>query len=823
MTRGTLRLYVGYAVGVGKTYAMLSEGGRRRARGTDVVVGFVETYGRPSTAKQLGDLEVVPRRTIDDVEQMDLDAILLRRPAVVLVDEIARANAPGSRNAARWQDVEELIEAGIDVVATVNIQHVESLRDVVERITGAKEPERVPDVFLRAAEQHELVDMTPHALRRRVAHGNVYPPERADAELSNYFREGTLGALRELALLWLADQVDDALHDYMRTHGIAGPWEIRERILVAVSGRREDEVLIRRAARLAARGAGEVLAVHVVADEVADAPALEETRALVERLGGTFREVVGRGVPEALLDVARAENATQLVVGSRRRPRWSGPARRSVVHRIIGEAGPIDVHVVSGTDEVSGSRMSTPRPSGLDPRRRLAALGLVAAGLPALTVLLEHVRETLGLPGALLIYLAFVVGVSAVGGLWPAMAAAVAASLILNWYFTPTLHTWKIAHPENVLGLIVFVLVAVVVSVLVDREARSRAEAQRGRAEAEALARLSGWLVAEDDPLPQLVEHLRTTFGLESVAVLRRRGEGWDVEAAAGGAGIAHPADGTESIELGGDSALVLLGARLPADANRVLVAFAAQLAAAVRARELVREAAGAAELAEVNELRTAILAAVSHDLRTPLASIKAAVSSLRQGDVRWTREETADFLATIEEESDRLNDLVGNLLDMSRIQTGALLLVERPVGLDEVVPRALASLTGGGRGIEVDVPESLPRVTVDAALLERAVANIAANARTWSPPGTPVRILGSAAAGRVELRIVDRGPGIRPGDRDRVFQPFQRLGDRPSGDGVGLGLAVARGFVEAMGGELTIEDTPRGGLTMVLAFAEAT
>jgi two-component system sensor histidine kinase KdpD len=824
MTRGTLRLYLGYAAGVGKTYAMLNEGRRRRARGTDVVVGFVEPHGRSHTSEQMGDLEVIPRCHFDHrrgvLEEMDVEAILSRRPEVALVDELAHPNAPGSRNQMRWQDVEELLESGIDVVSTLNIQHVESLNDVFTRITGVREPATVPDEVVRRAEQQELVDMTPQALRRRMAHGNVYPPEKIDAALSNTFREGNLTALRQLALLWLADRVDESQQTYMKDHGIEGPWETRERILVAVAGRPEDEAVVRRAARMATRRGGELLAVHVVPEEGLDVGTeLGRSRALAEQLGGSFRQVLGRSIPDALLDVARSENVTQVVLGSGSRSRWRGLLRGSVVSRLLRDSGRIDVHVISSESPPSNVPMRAPRHSGLPASRRLGAVALACGGLPLLTAALAGIRDTLGLPGALLIYLTFVVMVAAVGGLWPAVVAAVAASLLLNWFFTPPLHTWSIANADNLLHIVVFVAVAAVVSVLVDRAARARTEAQRGRAEAEALARMAGWLVSEEDPLPALVEHLRTTFGMDAVAVLTRTADGdWRVESAAG-EGIGTPQDGTESIELGSGSALVLRGSHLPSEANRVLVAFAAQLAAAVRGRELAREAADAAELAEVNELRTAILAAVSHDLRTPLASVKAAVSSLRQADVRWTPQETAEFLATIEEESDRLNNLVGNLLDMSRIQTGSLAMVRGPIGLDEVVPKALASLPGGGRDIEVDVPENLPRVPADAALLERAIANVAANARSWSPAGQPVRILGSSAAGRVELRVIDRGPGIPVAERRRVFEPFQRLGDRPVGDGVGLGLAVARGFVEAMGGELAIEETPGGGLTMVLAF----
>ena len=827
MKRGRLRIYVGFAAGVGKTFAMLNEGHRRRARGTDVVIGLVETHGRPLTAEQVGDLELVPRRHMlhrgADFEEMDVDSILARAPQIALVDELAHTNVPGSRNEKRWQDVEEILDAGIDVISTVNIQHLESLNDVVERITGQRQRETLPDEVVRRADQQELVDMTPYALRRRMAHGNIYPPEKIDAALSNYFREGNLDALRELALLWMADRVDEALHDYMKAQGIEGPWETRERILVGVSGRPEDESLIRRGARMAKRSGGDLVAVHVIPEDGLTEPtAIDETRELVTTLEGSFHEVVGQGIPEALLDFARAENVTQILVGASTQSRWRHLTRGSVISRIIRASGPIDVHVISHETAPAGGGLRSARPSGLSRSRRLAAFLVALVALPLVTLITVQFRDSIDLASVLLIYLSVVVGIAALGGLWPAVVAAIAASLLANWFFTPPIHTWTISKPENLFGIVVFVLVAAVVSILVDRAARLRSEAQRGRAEAEALARLAGWLMSEEDPLPQLVDHLRTTFGLTAVSVIRRVGDEWVVEAAAGPTPPGRPEDGAEAIELGPDTTLVLSGSRLPASARRILSAFAAQLAVAVRERELAREADEAAVLQEGNDLRMAILAAVSHDLRTPLSSIKASVSSLRQDDVTWKPDEVAEFLATIEEETDRLGNLVANLLDMSRIQTGALNLVRAKVGLDEVVPRALASLPDGGRSVEVDVPESLPRLDVDAALLERAVANLVSNASAWSPSGKPVCVLGSAAAGRVELRIVDRGPGIPQEDRDRVFEPFQRLGDRSSSDGVGLGLAVARGFVEAMGGELRMEDTPGGGLTMVIGLEAA-
>jgi two-component system sensor histidine kinase KdpD len=823
--RGELRIYVGFAAGVGKTYAMLNEGQRRRDRGTDVVVGLVETHGRPRTADQVGDLEVIPRRTIDHhgsrFEEMDVDAILARRPEVVLVDELAHTNVPGSRNEKRWQDVEELRDAGIDVISTVNIQHLESVNDVVERITGVAQRETIPDEIVRAADQQELVDMTPHALRRRMAHGNVYPPEKVDAALGNYFREGNLGALRELSLMWMADRVDESLHEYMQAHEIDGPWETRERVLVGVAGRpEEDEQLVRRAVRMATRRGGDLIAVHVVPEDgVSDPAALVASRELVRVLGGSFREVVGATVPDALLDVARAENVTQVVLGASDRSRITELLRGSVINRVIRQSGPIDVHVISGDAPAGGGAQQRARVlRGLPIRRQLAGGAVALVGLPLLTFALVALRDSLGLPADVLLYLTLVIMVGAMGGIWPALGTAIVASFLLNWYFTPPIHTWTIAELENLVALIVFVVVALVVSLLVDRAERSRADAMRGRAEAEALARLAGSMAAESDPLPTLVRQAAATFGLDGAAVLTPAGDGWLVEAAAGSS-ITTPAEADETIELDGDAVLVLAGTRLHAEQRRVLGAFAAQLAAAVRTRALEREAADTERVAELSDLRAALLSAVSHDLRTPLASIKTAVSSLRQDDVEWTDREREEFLATIEEETDRLTELIANLLDMSRIHSGMLHLAPALVGLDEVLLRALATLPGRGRDVEVDVPEDLPRIDVDAALLERAIANLVANARAFSPPETPVQVLGSSSGDQVDLRVVDRGPGIEPHDRERVFEPFQRLGDRAGSNGVGLGLAVARGFVEAMGGSLAPEDTPGGGLTMVVSF----
>ncbi len=827
MARGKLRVYLGAAPGVGKTFAMLNEGWRGKQRGKDVVVGFVETHGRANTAAQIRDLEVVLRKEISyrgrEFEEMDVDAILARKPKLALVDEIAHTNVPGSRNEKRWQDVNELLDAGIDVVTTLNMQHLESVNDVVERITGIKQHETIPDAVVRAAEQVELVDMTPEALRRRMAHGNIYPPERIDASLANYFRPGNLAALRELALLWVADKVDESLHDYMEDHGIRGPWETRERTVVALTGAPGGDALIRRASRMAMRAHAELIGVHVRSTDGLAGPSkqlLDEHRALLTELGGTYHEIVGDDVGKALIEFARAENATQLVLGASRRSRWVELTRGSVINRVIRASGPIDVHVIS-SEEPEPEAPFRRRRSGrtISSRRQVTGALAGAVLLPLLTVGMAGARDTLELQGVLLLYLLAVVVVAAIGGVWPALAASVAAFLLANWYFIPPLHQWTIHEGKDLLALVVFLLVAGVVSALVHVGARRTAEAARARAEAETLARLGGQLMAEEDPLPLLISTLRTAFGLSAIAVLQQSGEGWIVETSTGAPVPETPEEGDLSIPIDAEMQLVVVGPGLAADDLALLQGFTGQLALALERRQLRAEAAVAAGLAEANDLRAALLAAVSHDLRTPLSSIKAAATSLLQQDVDWTPQATTELLATIDEEADRLNTLVGNLLDMSRLQTGALQLVMRDVGLEEVVPAAIKGLGDRGRDMELRVDETLPRVHADAALLERAVANIVENALAWSPSDRPVRVEAGSIAGRVDLRIVDRGPGIPPDQRDRVFQPFQRLGDQSNDGGTGLGLAVARGFVEAMGGEIAVEDTPGGGLTVIVSL----
>ncbi len=847
MARGLLRVYLGSAPGVGKTYSMLNEGWRRRERGTDVVVGWVETHGREATAAQLRDLEVVPPKLLvhrsQTIAEMDLDLLLRRRPEVALVDELAHTNGPGALHKKRWQDVEALLDAGITVISTVNVQHLESLNDVVAAITGVPQRETVPDAIVRGAEQVELVDMTPEALRRRMAHGHVYPPERVDMALANYFRLGNLVALRELALLWVADNVDEQLQTYRRRHGIDGPWEIKERVLVALTGAKSGEHLIRRAARMAQRAKGDLVAVHVVADDGlrSSSPShLEEQRALLSQLGGSYREIVVADVADALVQLAKAENATQIVLGASHRSHWRRLSAGSVVNAVIAKSGDtVDVHVISGPARIAPEAESPPPTehqaprklqrlgrlatvSAVGTRRRLLGLAIAVISLPLLTVGLVATRGDLPLGTVSLLYLLPVVAAAAVGGATAGAVAGLGGFLLLNWYFSPPVHTFSIADPRDLFTLVVFVVVAAVVSALVDVAARRALEARRTRSQAASLARATGALLDRPDPLPALVDEIVRTFPVGGAAVLRRVGDGWSAEASAGHDPPSSPREATLALPVDGDRFLALASVRMRADDREVLSTFASQLAVAVVTRELQAQAAEATALAKANEVRTALLAAVSHDLRTPLASIKTAATSFLPDDVAWEPEAVRTLLGTIDTEVDRLSALVANLLDMSRLATGAVVVHLQAVGLDEVVAAALTSLPYESDRVELAVPETLCAVEVDPPLLERALANLLANALHASGC-QPIRVMAAPQPGGwVELRILDRGPGIAPVDRDRIFLPFQRLGDRDAGSGVGLGLAVAKGFIEAVGGELVVEDTPGGGATMIIRLRQA-
>ncbi|MEU6787698.1 ATP-binding protein [Nonomuraea angiospora] len=842
MSRGRLRVYLGAAPGVGKTYAMLSEGRRGMERGRDVVVGFVETHGRARTAALLEGMEVIPRRTMTHrgatFTELDADAVIARAPKAALIDELAHTNVPGARNVKRWQDIDDILDAGIDVISTVNIQHLESVNDVVQEITGVPQRETVPDEVVRRADQVELVDMSPEALRRRMAHGNVYAPAKVDAALSNYFRVGNLTALRELALLWVAGKVDDQLDRYRAEHGIATTWEARERVVVALTGGPEGDTLVRRAARIAARTKGaDLLAVHVTsADGLtgADPAGLARQRTLVESMGGTYHQVVGDDIPQALLDFARGVNATQLVLGASRRGRFAQILSRGVGVETTARSGSIDVHMITHDEVKKGRRRPAHSRAALTRKRRLTGWALAVAGMPLLTALLAPFRDVLSLPSEILFFLCLTVGVALAGGMWPAVTAAIGGSLLLNWYFTPPIGEFTINNPENLFALVVFVLVAAAVSSIVDLAARRTRQAARASADAELLSTLAGHVLRGEAAVPSLMERMRETFGFASVTLLERRPEAgrtpdhrsdpdaWRIVATSGGAPPTCPGQSDTDVVIDDDMILAARGGPMDAADRTVLESFAAEAAVALRQERLQEAAERARPLAEADRMRTALLAAVSHDLRTPLASAKAAVESLGNTDVDWSDHDRAELVDTAKESLDKLDRLVANLLDMSRLQAGVLGLTPEPIALEEVVPRAVDDLGPVRDRIEGDVSIELPEIVADPALLERVLVNLMSNAVRYSPPGEPVLVTASRHGEHVEIRVIDRGPGIPPEAHDRVFQPFQRLGDRDNHSGVGLGLALSRGLTEAMGGTLVPEETPGGGLTMILTMPVA-
>lgn len=823
MTRGRLRVLLGAAPGVGKTYAMLEAGRDLRADGRDVVVALVETHGRAATSALLDGLEVVPRTRVEHrgmaLTEMDLDAVLARAPGVALVDEYAHTNAPGSAREKRWEDVSVLLAAGIDVLTTVNIQHIESLNDVVRTITGVSQRETVPDRVLRAADQIELVDLAPQALRDRLAEGNVYPAERVDAALSNYFRLGNLTALRELALLWLADEVDSALRRYRAEHAIDSPWEARERVVVALTGGPEGETLLRRGARIAARSAGgELLAVHVSAQTgLRDgAPgALAEQAALTEKLGGTYHQVVGEDVPRTLVEFARDADATQLVIGISRRSRLAaaltGPGIGATV---IRESGPIDVHIVSHAS--AGGRFALPRIGGaLTWRRRMLGFALALVGGPLLTWLLRETRTADSLVGDVLIYQLLVVVVALVGGIWPALFAAVLSGVTLDYFFIDPLHTVTIGDPRHVVALLLYIVNGLLVSYVVDQAARRTRIAQRAVAESELLATVAGGVLRGEDAVGALVARTRVAFGLAGV----RLRSGDEVLAEAGGVGSG---DSVTTVPVDENTVLDLAGPDLDGPGNRLLGVVVTQIAAALEHQRLSRTASEIGPLVETDQVRSALLSAVSHDLRRPLAAATTAVSSLRSADVDWTPADRGELLATADESLATLTALVTDLLDVSRLQAGVLGVSVAPTDVDEVILPALDELGLGPDAVELELDPRLPTVLADPALLRRVIVNTLANAVHFSPADRHARVQTSAFGDRVEIRVVDHGPGVEESRRSELFVPFQRWGDTDNLTGLGLGLALSRGFTEGMGGTLTPEDTPGGGLTMVIALPVA-
>jgi two-component system sensor histidine kinase KdpD len=826
--RGDLRIYLGAAPGVGKTCAMLGEAHRRLERGTDVVAAVVETHGRKKVGELIKGIEVIPPRYISyrggTFPELDVEAVLRRKPEVALVDEYAHSNVPGSTHDKRWQDIETLLEAGIIVISTLNIQHLESLNDVVAQITGVEQRETVPDEIVRKAAQIELVDITPEALRRRLAHGNVYPSERIDAALTNYFRAGNLTALREIALLWLADQVDAALAKYRADKKITDTWEARERVVVAVTGGPESETLVRRASRIASKSSAQLMVVHVVRGDGLSGVSPREmgkVRELAASLGATVHLVVGDDVSTALLDFARETNATQLVLGSSRRSRWASFFSEGIGAATINDSGKIDVHMV--THEQANRSLEL---SAISPRTRQVVSWLAAVTVPwailAVTIRLDAVLD-LGAKSTL--FFAGVIGVALFGGVAPAVLSGVLSGALLDYFHAEPRYSFAVANTSNLLTIVLLLGVAMAIALLVDAAASRAREARRATQEAELLALFAGSVLRGAD-LATLLERVREAYSQRAVCLVRDVDGHFEPVASVGKDPCATVDSADTAVKVGNDEFWLLMsGRRLTGRDRRVLSVVATQAAGLVKQHELAEEAGKVQSLAEADELRRLLLSALGHDLRTPLTAAKAAVSSLRAEDVWFSPEDTSELLATVEESVDQLSLLVANLLDSSRLAAGVVRPELTEVYLEEVVQRALVGIGGrntiyGRAGIDrVKVEVGGTVAMGDPGLLERVLSNVIDNALRYAPESV-VRVNAGQVGTRVLINVVDEGPGVSKGAADEMFQPFQRLGDFDTTTGLGLGLSVARGFVEAMSGTITASDTPGGGLTILVDLA---
>ncbi|MBB5916763.1 two-component system sensor histidine kinase KdpD [Nocardia transvalensis] len=774
MKRGQLRIYLGAAPGVGKTFAMLGEAHRRLERGRDLVAAVVETHGRTKTAELLEGIERIPQKNIEyrgaTLPELDVEAVLRRRPAVVLIDELAHTNVPGSRNEKRWQDVHELLDAGIDVVSTVNVQHLESLNDVVQQITGVVQRETVPDWVVRGAEQIELVDITPEALRRRLSHGNVYAAEKVDAALRNYFRPGNLTALRELALLWLADQVDAALAKYRDDHKITDTWEARERVVVAVTGGPESETIVRRASRIATKSSADLIAVHVVrGDGLAGVSTqrLARLRDLAGGLGASLHTVTGEDVPEALLGFARQVNATQLVLGTSRRSRWARILDEGIGSAVVQASGKIDVHMVTHAESKRGFRWSS-----VTPRQRRTLSWTASLLVPALITPACHywLDDHLDLSGKSALYFVGVVAVSLLGGIAPATLSALLGGMLLNWFFVAPRYSVTIAEPDNVLTIVVMAMVAVAVAALVDISTKRAREARRAARQAELLTLFAGAVLHGAD-LHDLLERARETFGQHAVSFATDD----EVIACVGEDPPRRVADADVAIEAGDDMHwLLLTGRRLTPGDRLVLGAVANQAAGMQHRHQLAGEAQAAAAMREADQLRRALLSAVSHDLRTPLAAAKAAASSLRSDDVEFSPEDTAELLETVEESVDQLTTLVDNLLDSSRLAAGVIRPQSERIYLEEAVSQAIVGLTMGTRAL---LPAAVDRIKIevgdvsahaDNGLLERVLANLIDNALRYSPTTHPSASPPNTSATECRSPCRTTAPACRPARKTR-------------------------------------------------------
>ena len=846
--RGKLKIFLGAAPGVGKTYAMLS-GARQLAReGADVTIGLVETHGRVETKALLEGLEILPRRNIEyrgrTIDEFDIDGALARKPALIVVDELAHTNAPESRHPKRYQDIEELLRAGIDVWTAVNIQHLESLADVVSKITGVRIRETVPDTVLEKADEVVVVDITPAELLQRLKEGKVYLPENAQRAAEGFFKVGNITALRELALRRTADRVDDQMVDYLRQNAIQGAWPTAERILVCIGPDAASENLIRSASRMAAAMNASWIAVTLErrAGETTDDSALrqlEENLRLAERLGGEVHRLVARDLADEVLRFARKENITQIFINRSRGGLRSRLRNSTLALRLIRKASDIAIHVVAG--ERRPQKWSWPAVSS--PSRLVVGVA-TAIGSVAMAVAMGELASThLKLPNLSMIFLAAVLACAVSFGVSSAIVAAFLSFLAYNFFFIPPLHTFTIAEPHELFALLIFLLVAVLTGGLAGRVREEASNARQRAIATQSLydfARKLSGIAVLDDVLWVFASQVANVFKTQAIILLPRDGD-LEIRAAFPPDDWMGPAEwgaaqwAFKHSEPAGHGLGTLPNARyqfhplrtsrgvigaigveppgvaktLTAEQERVLAALNDQASISIERTFLVEEAAKTAAVMEKERLRNALLSSLSHDLRTPLASVLGSVTTLRQFGSQLSDGDKNDLLLAIEEESRRLARFVSNLFDMTRVESAALDIKHEWVEPNDAIRGAVARARKAfpSRDIEMRLAANLPLVHGDGPLLEQVFFNLLDNADKYVPKGTVTRVIANVERGNIVVMVEDDGPGVPPEKLDLIFEKFFRAQtDDGRPPGTGLGLAISRGVIEAMGGMIRAE-----------------
>lgn len=851
--RGKLKIFLGAAPGVGKTYEMLLSARAMQADGVDVVVGVIETHGRPETEALIQGLEIVPRRSTDYkgqvLDEMDLDALIERRPALALVDELAHTNAPGSRHPKRYLDALELLAQGIDVYTTLNIQHVESLNDVVAQITRIRVKETVPDSVIDRADDIEIVDITPQDLIRRLQDGKVYVPRTAQRAIENYFSAGNLTALRELALRRTAQRVDEQLLNHMQAHAISGPWAAGERILVCLDHGRNGAALVRYARRQADRLRAPWTALHLEAASAANLPEKDKDRLaacmrLAEQLGADTVTLPASSIAREIIAYANANNFNHLIIGKSNKPRWREVWEGSITHDLIRHSGTISIHVMSGGEE----EIVSPGVRSATPRKRPGFKHYIASTVfmslaVAIGALLDR---TLDVRNLALVFLMGVMASAVKGGLGPGLYASLFGAVTFSFFFLEPRYTLSVRDPESVIALLFFLGTALIASNLTAAVQRQATAARQRARTAEDLYLFSKKLAGTgtlDDVLWATAYQIASMLKLRVVILLQEDGTlsvraGYPPDDTLVDADIAAAKWAWEHNRPAGRAADTLPGAKrlylplrtgrgaigvvgldndkqgplLTPEQQRLFDALSDQAALAIERIHLVADVDNAKLAAETDRLRTALLTSISHDLKTPLAGILGSAGTLKDFWGKLSETSREDLLSTVIEESERLNRFIGNLLDMTRIGAGALEPNYALHYLGDIVGSALARATKitGAHKIEVAITPDLPMLRIDPVLFEQAVFNLLDNAAKYSPEGSRIEIRGWADDTGIVLRILDEGPGIPPGDAERIFDSFYRVRkiDYVTA-GTGLGLSICRGFIEAMGGRILAENRP--------------